>query len=395
MLSRYQYRIGIVTTHPIQYQVPWFQRLAEMPEIDLMVFFCQLPDVWHQGDGYGVAFSWDIPMLDGYHYEVLHNVARRPSLTSFFGCDTPEMFHHVCDGNFDAIVVNGWVVKSCLQALWACRRLGIPCLVRGDSNAIRRRAWWKQVIHRWLLKQYAACLYTGASNAEFYRQYGVKEDRLFPSLHFVDNKRFAAQAVLAGDRRGIRRRWGIAEDRVVYIFSGRFVAKKHPLELLDAFRMAVASRSNIHLIMVGDGELRAACESFVARHRLPVSFAGFLNQTELPAAYAAADCLILSSDSGETWGLVVNEAMACGVPVIVSDQVGCHADLVVPGTTGMVFRYGEWNSLAKLIAGYSEHPAELRRMGNNARSQIADYSPEAAALGTLEAVKFVTHPTSA
>jgi len=383
------YRLGIVTTHPIQYQVPWFRRLAEMPEVDLTVFFCHLPDALEQGDGFGVAFEWDIPLLDGYRYEVLPNVSRRPSVTQFGGCNTPAVAERIRRGRFDAMIVNGWVVKSCLQTLWACRRLGVPCIVRGEANVLRPRAWWKRAIHRRLVRQYAACLYIGKSNARFYRQHGVAEERLFPGRYFIDNRRFADQAAAAGDRRAARQRWNIPADRTVYLFSGKFVDKKHPLELLKPIRIAAADTPSVHLLMVGDGRLRAECESYVAEHELPVTFAGFLNQNQIAAAYAAADCLVLPSDHGETWGLVVNEAMACGLPAVVSDQVGCAADLVEPGKTGAVFPFGDWDALARTMANLARDTRELARQGRNAREKVADYSVDAAARGTLDAVRFV------
>jgi len=383
------YRLGILTTHPIQYQVPWFRRLAELPEIDLTVFYCHLPDALEQGNGFGVAFEWDIPLLDGYRYEVLPNVSRRPSVTEFSGCNTPEIAGRIRRGRFDAMIVNGWVARSCLQALWACRRFGVPCIVRGEANVLRPRAWWKRAIHRRLVRQYAACLYIGKSNAQFYRQHGVAEERLFPGRYFIDNRRFASQAAAAGDRQAARQRWAIPADRTVFLFSGKFVDKKHPLELLEAIRIAADDTASVHLLMVGDGQLRAECESYAAEHRLPVTFAGFLNQSQIAAAYAAADCLVLPSDHGETWGLVVNEAMACGLPAIVSDQVGCAADLIEPGKTGAVFAFGDWSALADIMANLAHHPQALHRQGRSARAKVASYNADAAARGTLDAVRFV------
>jgi glycosyltransferase involved in cell wall biosynthesis len=209
-------------------------------------------------------------------------------------------------------------------------------------------------------------------------------------LYFVDNERFASQAGAPGVREAARRRWKIDENKTAFLYSGKFIPKKHPLELLEAFRLALEnSARESHLLMVGDGELRARCEAFVTDHRLPVAFAGFLNQTEIPSAYAAADCLVLPSDDGETWGLVVNEAMACGLPAIVSDQVGCGPDLVEPGRTGAMFPFGNWEALATALTDLSGDPEALRRQGQEARIRVAAYSAAAAAQGTLEAVRFV------
>ncbi|MGA2616478.1 MAG: glycosyltransferase family 4 protein [Thermoguttaceae bacterium] len=389
-----RYKLGIVTTHPIQYQVPWFQRLAQMPELDLTVFFCHLPDRAQQGDGFGVSFQWDVPLLEGYHYQILKNVARRPSVTRFRGCDTPEIGRQIGQGEFDAVVVNGWVVKSCLQTLWACKRSGVPCIVRGEANILRPRAWWKRRIHRWLVRRYAACLYIGRSNAQFYRQCGVRQERLFPARYFVDNERFARQAGVPGLRESARGRWNVPQDRTVYLYSGKLIPKKHPLELLESLRLASRKAPGVHLLVVGDGELRAGCESFAAAHHLPATFTGFLNQTEIPAAYAAADCLVLPADHGETWGLVVNEAMACGLPAVISDQVGCGPDLIEPGRTGAVFPFGNWEALAQTLVDLAASPDALRRQGENARAKVAEYSVEAAARGTLDAVRYVVGQVS-
>lgn len=383
------YKVGIVTTHPIQYQVPWFRRLAGMPELDLTVFYCQIPTPEQQGVGFGIPFKWNLPLLEGYRYEILTNVARRPSVTSFLGCDTPDVYRRLHHSQFDAVIVNGWIVKSCLQTLLACKRQGIPCIVRGEANAIRPRPRWKRMLHRLLLRQYSAYLFIGQRNAEFYRGHRVPEEKLFPARYFVDNDYFAEQVALVRSREMPRTRWAIPEKSTVYLYCAKFTPMKHPLELLAAFRLALAKQPSLHLLMVGDGTLRSACEAYAKERQLPVTFAGFLNQNEICAAYAAADCLVLPSDHGETWGLVVNEAMACSVPAIVSDQVGSGPDLIEQGRTGYVFPFGNWAALADLLATLGANRDGLRQQGAVARTVVAGYSAKAAAAATLSAVEFV------
>ena len=185
-------KVGILTTHPIQYQVPWFRLLEKDPDIDLHVFFCMIPNATQQGDGFGVAFKWDIPLLDGYKHHILTNVAQKPSVTSFTGCDTPEIFEIVRNGNWHAFIVNGWVVKSCLQLLVACRFYGIPCIVRGESNHLFHRAWWKKQLQRLLISQYSAYLYIGRANQQFYLNHGVLPKKLFYTPYCVENERFVS-----------------------------------------------------------------------------------------------------------------------------------------------------------------------------------------------------------
>jgi len=147
------------------------------------------------------------------------------------------------------------------------------------------------------------------------------------------------------------------------------------------------SAPNVHLLVVGTGELEATARERVASAGLPVTFAGFLNQSAIPEAYVAADCLALPSDCGETWGLVVNEAMACGLPAVVSDRVGCGPDLVEPGVTGALFPCGDTTALAETLGRLCGDPAALMRMGEAARQRVVErYSIAAAVAGTLEAV---------
>jgi len=384
-------KLGILTTHPIQYQVPWFRALARIPNVELMVFYCMIPDERQQGDGFGLTFQWDVPLLEGYRYRVLENAAPRPSMTVFSGCDTPRIIQEVRDGGFDAFIVNGWVVKSCLQLLWACRRYRVPCIVRGDSNSLRPRSRWKQLFHRALLSRYSAFLYMGEGNRRFYLENGVAKDKLFFSPHCVENERFTmAASGFREHRQEIRAAWGIPEGAVVFLFCAKFIEKKRPMDVLRALAELTAGDrdpSGVHLLMIGTGALLGACQIYAQDAGLPVTFGGFLNQSEIHRAYVAADCQVLPSDHGETWGLVVNEGMACGLPAIVSNQVGCHLDLITPGETGEVYPMGDVTALAGKMRALAANPLRLLAMGCSARERVADYSYDRVVQGTLAALE--------
>src|SRR5262249_25816342 len=154
----------------------------------------------------------------------------------------------------------------------------------------------------------------------------------------------------------LRRDWSIGQNARCFLFCGKLVAKKNPMDLLSALQIAKAAGAPIHVLIVGEGELMEQARALVERAGLPATFAGFLNQSEIVRAYVVADCLVLPSDSGETWGLVVNEAMACGAPAIVSDQVGCGPDLVLEGVTGGIFPMGNVEALARRLITLSSDP---------------------------------------
>ncbi len=380
-------RLAIVATHPIQYQVPWFQGLAARSDVELKVYFALLPDPAQQGGGFGVPFQWDIPMLEGYAWEALENTRSRPDLARFFGSSTPGIYQVLDRERPDAVIITGWNAWPLLQALWACEQLRIPRIVRGESNALRARPAWVTLMHRALLSRFDAFLAIGKSNDAFYRGSGVDGSRIFLAPYFVDNARFGnAAAALIPERARLRGEWGIPEAAVCFLFAGKLEPKKRILDLVRAMAVIGGNVRPAHLLVAGTGVLLEEARALAAREGVRASFAGFLNQTELPRAYAAADCLVLPSDYGETWGLVVNEAMACGLPVVVSDRVGCGPDLVEQGVTGRVFPFGDIAALADALGSFIQNESFLREMGERARAKVGAYSVGRAVEATANAV---------
>ncbi len=383
-------KIAIFSTHPIQYQVPWFERLATQPGVDLKVYYALIPDAQQQGVGFGVPFNWDIPMLEGYDWELLPNVRTTPGLRGFFASSTPAVYSILKKARPDVVILTGWQSLPLLQALCACMRLGLPRLIRGEANALRARHRWIKVLHRLLLSRFQACLAIGKGNRAFYLNNGIDARRIFASPYFVDNRRFQKQFDRAmTERQAIRANWNVPPSHACYLYAGKLEPKKRIMDLLRAFERALQKNMAIHLLVAGTGELMSEAQEFVSSHRLPVTFAGFLNQTEIPRAYAAADCLVLPSDYGETWGLVVNEAMACGLPAIVSDRVGCGPDLIEEGKTGTVFPFGDVGALAEKLIGLASDATRLKRMGEEAKERVSHYSVEQAVAGTMAAIHFV------
>ncbi|GAB4203268.1 MAG: hypothetical protein Fur0019_02330 [Tibeticola sp.] len=376
-------------THPIQYQVPLFQAIERAGEIDFEAMFIQRLDPQQQGVGFGVAFEWDIPLLEGYRWRMAEGVAGRGGLEGFAATWLRHPVQLLRRMQPDVLVLSGWHALPLVQLLLAARFLGIPVLMRGEANALRKRPLRVRVVHRALLAMCRAFLCIGTGNEAFYRGYGVQASRLYSAPYFVDNARFhAAARQLELRRPELRARWGIRGDAVCFLFAGKLEPKKRILDVLQALRLAFG-RSNrpLHLLVVGAGELMDAAQREAAAYGLPVHFAGFLNQTEMPAAYVAADALVLPSDFGETWGLVVNEAMACGRPALVSDQVGCGPDLIMPGQTGDVFPFADVQALAEKMVAWAADAERLRAMGERARELVMEgYSVERAVDGLHAAV---------
>lgn len=386
-------KLGILATHPIQYHAPLFRELAGREGVDLTVYFAHRPTPAEQGEGFGVAFAWDIDLLSGYRHHFLKNVARHPA-QGFGGYDTPEIDAIIVREKFDFLIVHGWNNRSCWQAFRACWRTGTKLAVRSDSQlpqgrmsvARQLKQAAKRLVYPHFIRRFDLCLPYGQRSAAYFRHYGGRRIAIAP--HFVDNDWFASQAALLAPRRAeLRRQWGIPEDAYCFLYCGKFIAKKRPLDLLQALDLLCHESCvppQYHLLMVGDGTLRSVCEEFANSRNLPVTFAGFLNQGEITQAYVAADCLVLPSGS-ETWGLVVNEALACGLPAIVSDSCGCVPDLLGTGIAGCAYPCGEVAELAgrmrqmMKVGGPDTHGDAISKL-------VGEFSAAAAATAILNAV---------
>ncbi|MBC7601881.1 MAG: glycosyltransferase family 4 protein [Ramlibacter sp.] len=384
-------RVLAVASHPIQYQVPWFRALTQSARFDFSVLFIQLPDAKQQGHGFGVAFEWDIPLLDGYRWTQASHVNGPGGFDGFFAARLGSPLKLLRDSKADVVLLTGWHIWPLIQLLVAARWLGIPVIMRGESNALRPRGFLARTWHRLLLGRCAAMLPIGKASHAFYAGYGIEEQQLFDAPYFVDNARFAsAAAQWAPQQAALREAWNIPADAACFLYAGKLEPKKRILDLLAALAAMKTTTKPVHLLVVGSGELKDEALAFVAAHDLPVTFAGFLNQSEIGKAYACADCLVLPSDFGETWGLVVNEAMASGLPAIVSDRVGCAPDLITDGATGFVFPFGDTAALAAHMTRTAAEPQHLPAMGAQARERVLrNYGVQNAVDATIRAVDHV------
>lgn len=385
------YRLAILSTHPIQYHAPWFRAMSAHPDLDIHVYFCHKATPEEQARaGFGVAFDWDVPLLDGYPNTLLRNVAQRPGHGSFGGFDTPEISDIIRQRQHDAVLVNGWNYKSAWQAIWAAWQSGVKVLARGDSHlhafkSLPVRAT-KLLLYRRFIPRLDACLAAGEWSREYFAHYGAPANRIFFVPHTIDVEQFASESRrFVAMRSDLRGKWGLRENSIVFLFVGKFRDIKRPLDFVAAVKDASQSHPNVQALMVGDGPLRCKCEEFVRMHNAPVGFAGFLNQSQIVRAYAAGDVLVLPSVE-ETWGMVVNEAMACSRPAVISDRVGCGPDLVIPGDTGMVFRNGDVPALVKCLVNLARNPSQIAAMGASAFERVRKYSILAAVEGVVQAL---------
>ena len=422
--------LAILATHPIQYQVPLWQALAKDGRVPFEVWYLTSHATKKSHDvEFGKEFSWDLDMLAGYPHKFL-DVARGATPNSFWKCRLKEKLRdRLRKSGVRALWIQGWQVAAYWQAVREAKAASVEVWLRGESNDLRERttrprdnettgprsvvrgqwsggpkSWLKTVLLRQLFRRVDRFLYIGSANKRLYQKFGVPDEKLFPAPYAVDDARFARQAgALRGKRQELRDAWNIPRDAFVILFCGKFISKKRPMDLIAAAQllrskqsgkgqeqsMLTSSRLPLsaakpHLLFVGSGDLgpqmRAACNvvfdaenlssSLVTGHlSLPIaSFAGFLNQTEISKAYVAADVLVLPSDYNETWGLVVNEAIASGLPCIISDRCGCAEDLGLIAANA-IYECGNIESLTRALMRFEQPGSRMV-----ATSDLKDYS---------------------
>lgn len=385
-------RMGVLLSHPVQYFSPLFQKLSQCPRLDMLVYYGTTPVA--RDEQFGVDVRWDVPLFECYKSVILRNHAWRPRLaTHFWGVVNWGLPAVLRRDRPDVLIIHGWAYFSYVLGFLAAKTLGIKVWLRTESpwNQQCQRGGWRGRLKRILLgallvRRADCCLYVGAENRRFYEAMGVPGSKLVPTPYGVDNERFrVVHAELAPRRATIRREMGIPDDATVFLFMGKLIAKKRPLDLLQALGKVGPGAGRRHLLVVGDGELRLACEAYAGKHGLPVTFAGFRNQTEIGWYYTAADVLVLPSGTGETWGLVVNEAMNFDLPVVVSDLVGCAPDLCREGENGFQYPCGDINALAGKLRWMIDNPAERQAMGRRSSDIVAQYSYDWVVAGILQA----------
>jgi glycosyltransferase involved in cell wall biosynthesis len=354
--------LAIITSHPIQYQAPLWRAMAAAG-LKFEVWFLTphaLKDSFDRE--FGQSFAWDVDLLAGYPHRFL-DIEPGWRLDKFNGIRLRRSWREELAGRgITHLWVEGWRFGELWRAVRAARAGGIEVWLRGENHDLAPEPPWprrlvKRLALGWLFRRVDCFLQIGSANARFYRRHGVAPEKMRPAPYCVDNDYFTAQAARwLPERAALRRGWRIADDAFCVLFCGKLIAKKRPADLVAAVRsLRGKSARPMHLLLAGSGELAAALQADLGPETL-ATFAGFLNQSEVTRAFVAADCLVLPSDFGETWGLVVNEALACGLPTIVSDHCGCAEDLAAPQGAAHVFPCGNTTALADSLLHVAAHP---------------------------------------
>ena len=330
-------KLAIITTHPIQYNAPLFQLLSDRKHVAIKVFY-----TWGESasgnkfdPGFNRHVEWDIPLLEGYDYTFVKNVASSPGSHQYKGIQNPSLINEIQQWGANAVLVFGWNFKSHLAAIRFFKNK-IPVFFRGDSTLLDEKKGVKQFIRKLILRyvysQIDTAFYAGVANKAYFEAMGLKEEQLVFMPHAADNSRFAANEVNVNAGRKLRAVLNIPADAIVFLFAGKLEEKKQPHYLIEKF--VSLDIKNAFLIIAGSGELEKSLTNTYSVHS-SIKFIGFQNQQQMPAVYNSCDVFVLPSKGpNETWGLALNEAMAAGKAIVASDKCGGSYDLIQDSKNG-------------------------------------------------------------
>ncbi|MBK9990046.1 MAG: glycosyltransferase family 4 protein [Verrucomicrobia bacterium] len=388
-------RLAIVLSHATQYYSPWFRWLRENTGLNFKVFYLSETGLKASLDKkFGTNFSWDVDLTTGYDFEIVPNTSSKPDLLRFNGLRNPELPSHLRAWCPNAILLFGYNYNTHLKLVVWARLNRIPLIFRGDSHLLGRRhlSLFKGLVLKQLYRQFSAVTYVGNSNRHYFQQLRVPDEKLFFAPHAVNAEHFNPANQSYRERAAtLRASLGIAPSTRVVLFAGKLIPEKHPYALLECFiQLAYPDTA---LVFVGDGAEKSTLQArAAARPEIAVHFLPFANQSEMPSRYLLADLFVLPSRSHyETWGLAINEAMHMGLPCLVSNLVGCQADLVTDRVTGWVFNAGQTEHLrAKLSEALSTLGRDRHALRSAVTERIASYNYDHATKGLLAALEHAT-----
>jgi len=386
-------RVGMLTGSPVPYKIQLYRALANEPEIEFTAIFASSGNVRPIDLAFAGEHAWDVDLLGGYRSIFLARADKSPGLgPSTWSVRDPDVVRVLARERFDVLWMEGYNSVCYMLAAATQSMLGGRVIIRDDQTLLHPRSlpvtFVKEVALRRLFRN-RHVLYASSENRRWFEHYGVPPERLFAAPHTVDNECLQSEAArLRPQRAALRERFGIgAHDGPVVLTASRLVEKKQPLFLLEAFRR-LRRRQRCALLIAGSGPLEGEMRAVVDRDAIEdVHFAGFLNQSELPQAYACADAFTLLSREHETFGLVVPEAMNFELPIVVSDKVGCHPDLVSRDLNGYVVPASDPDAAAAALERLVADPALRQRMGTASLDRVGEWTPRRTVQGILAAVK--------
>lgn len=384
-----------MVSHPIQHFAPFYRALTEDGRVHPIVIFAS-----HRGvepyfdEGMQTMISWNMDLLGGYEHVFLPEADQITSSRPL-DVNNPSIAAELARQAPDAVLIYGYNQLTSLRALWWSRRNKIPALMIADSELKTPRSARTKLVKGTtvpsILKQFAAFLTVGDCNEDYYRRYGVDDQRFFRSPFTIDEDTYReARARRVALREAVRAEYRIGEDEIVALTVGKLSERKRARDVVDAARRLKADGAvpELSFLLAGNGEVMDELTKTVARENLPVRLPGFINVDRLAGLYAAAD-MILHPSSRDPHPLVMSEASCVGLPLVISDRVGAAGptDIARQGENAIVFPCANVTAIADAIGTLARDNSRRAAMGARSKDIFDELDMRCSVEGAVRAVK--------
>ncbi|MBN8681325.1 MAG: glycosyltransferase family 4 protein [Chitinophagales bacterium] len=378
-------QIIFLNTHPIQYFAPLYKKVtSEIKDKNVKVWYCSKHGLEGEIDKqFGVSVKWDLPILEGYQYKFLKNSSWKPSIyNGFWGLFNWEILKLLRKEPKSLIIIHGWNFASSLLSIIGGKLLGHKIAIRGEAPITLERLRSKKsrilkgAFLRFLSIFVDHFFYIGQNNYEYYISYGISKKKLIFTPYAVDNERFQKEyQKLNLEKMQLRQELKLDPEVIYTLYSGKYIEKKHPMDLLLAITLLQEQGIRIGAVLMGEGALRPQLEAYIREKNLSnIHLTGFINQNHISKYYTASDLFVMCSDEGETWGLSTNEAMNFALPIILYNAVGCCPNLVNDNINGFSVDKHDITQLANAIKQICINHDLRQAQGKNSLKTINNYS---------------------
>lgn len=363
-------KLAYLITHPIPYQSALMRALSKSKNFDLKVFYCSKISISNYKDKeMNKTINWNSNLLDGYDYKFLR---------SFFDYKVPSKFLPLNFGllfllkkeKFDFILIHGHARIYNIIVIILSKIFGLKVMLRSESNDMHsKRKYLSKIVLNFLDLFIDYYLAIGSLNKKYYQKRNIKNNKIKTMYYTVDNEYFIKYKLNLNKKKLFLQKYNIG-SKIIFLFAAKLIDRKNIIFFLEAYidllKNHIYFKEKAHLIIIGDGILKKIVLNKIRNYKSYITLLGFIDQKKLPFYYYLSDIFVIPSKI-ENWGLTVNEAMCCGLPIISSDKVGSSYDLLDKNNS-FIFKYNNikdlHNSLIKSIN------ADLKKMSKFSTEKI-------------------------
>jgi len=379
-VSYEKWRVAVIHNIVAPYRIPVFEELAKNPLIDLKVFYCAETHSDRR---------WEINFCETYDYTVLPGTCI--SVGDFKYHVNPSIVWELLRGRYNVVILGGCCDFTTQLAFIYCKLAKVPLILwsEGIASAQSKLGKLASPFTNRIVASVDSVIVPGEQSRQYHIECGAISERVVIAPSIVNNEYYIKQYdKLRPEKSQLKKDRKIKHDKII-LYVGQLIERKGVQYLISAYKLFKRDYNDACLVIVGDGPIKDNLQEMCIKQKIDdVIFTGWISETEKVIYYSIADVFVLPTLE-DVWGLVVNEAMCCGLPIITTNAAGCSIDLVENGYNGFIVNSGDVEQLYYALLNVFESPVKHDQMGIRSLEKIQrNFSVDKAVNGFLLAIKY-------